>query len=93
LADQTMLEFFYLDRLLSRGGILVFHDYLNPSVHTVTKFVEANRAYTVRPCAAENLRVLVKQEEDSRPWYYFVPFKVPDIAWRTSENRPMVDPG
>jgi predicted O-methyltransferase YrrM len=92
LLDYTMLEFFYLDKLLSPGGILVFHDYLNPSVHAVTKFVEANHSYTVKPCAAENLRMLVKQGEDSRPWYYFVPFLVPDVAWRTSENRPMVAP-
>ena len=90
LMDYTMLEFFYLDKLLSRDGILVFHDYMNPSVYSVVKFVEANHSYAVRPCAAKNLRMLVKKAEDSRPWYYFVPFHVPDIAWRTSDNRQMV---
>ena len=90
LVDYTMLEFFYLDKLIPRGGILVFHDYMNPSVHTATKFIEANHSYSVLPCAEENLRMLVKRDEDVRPWYYFVPLQVPNIAWKTSENRPMV---
>ena len=92
LFDYTLLEFFYLDQILRVGGTLIFHDYLNPSVFTALNYIEANFAYAVADCPARNLRVVTKQAHDTRPWYYFVPFRVPQIAWTSADVRPMVDP-
>jgi hypothetical protein len=41
---------------------------------------------------AGEIEVQLKQNHDTRPWYYFVPFRVPQIAWTSAEVRPMVDP-
>src|SRR5258707_2164724 len=87
LFDFTLLEFFYIDKMLAPGNPIVFHDYCNPSVYAALQFVEANLPYTVVPSSEKNLRILVKESYDSRPWYYFVPFKVPDLAWTSQENR------
>jgi hypothetical protein len=91
LFDFTLLEFFYIDKMLAPGNPIVFHDYCNPSVYAALQFVEANLPYTVVPSAEKNLRILVKENYDSRPWYYFVPFKVPDLAWTSEQNRRPVE--
>jgi predicted O-methyltransferase YrrM len=92
LLDFTMLEFFYIDKMIGPGTKIVFHDYLNPSVFTAVKFIEANLPYLALPCSEKNIRILSKEEHDTRPWYYFVPFQIPDVAWTTLEDRRMVDP-
>ena len=91
LLDYTLLEFFYLDKMLKCGGLIAFHDYVNPSVFTALQYIESNFPYAVQECAAKNLRILAKIENDSRPWYYFIPFRVPEIAWTSIENRQTVD--
>ncbi len=85
--DFTLIEFFYLDRMLETGGTIVFHDYLFPAVRACLNFIEANFPYTVSPTPEKNLRVLTKQSFDERPWYFFMPFSVPQIKWTTVENR------
>ena len=92
LLDFTVLEFFYIDKMLRVGGVMAFHDYQNPSVFAAVNYIEANFPYDVSPCSTRNLRNLVKRENDSRPWYYFVPFRVAQVAWTTLENRPFVEP-
>jgi predicted O-methyltransferase YrrM len=53
--DYALLEFFYVDRLLRVGGVVVFDDTLYPSVRKVCRYVVTNRAYTVvnRPSGPE----------------------------------------
>ncbi len=89
LFDYTLTEFYYLDRILRCDGCIAFHDYQNPSVRSCLNFIETNFHYKVAPCAEPNLRFLVKEAYDDRPWYYFRPFAVPPIAWTTLENREM----
>jgi hypothetical protein len=93
LFDFTLLEFFYIDKMIDIGAQVVFHDYMNPSVYAAAQFIEANLAYSVVTCPEKNLRILRKKENDTRPWYYFVPFQISDVAWTTLENRRTVDRG
>lgn len=48
--DDTLIEFFYIDRLLRTGGVVAFDDASMPAVRKVLRFVAKNRAYRV--CAA-----------------------------------------
>jgi predicted O-methyltransferase YrrM len=48
--DHALLDFFYIDRLLRPGGVVVFDDASLPSVHRVCRFVLTNRRYSVRAC-------------------------------------------
>ena len=89
--DYTMIEFCYLDKILRKGGIVVFHDYCYPSVRACVNFIERNFPYAVIPNNEKNIRVLKKQEDDTRAWYYFRPFEVPQIEWTTVENRQICD--
>lgn len=91
LFDFTLIEFFYLDRMLKSGGTIVFHDYRFPSVRACLNFIEANFSYTVTPTPEKNLRVLKKQRADKRPWYFFTPFSVPQITWTSVENCELCD--
>ena len=43
--DYTLLDFFYIDRMLDPGGIVAFNDCALPSVHRVLSFVTAHRRY------------------------------------------------
>lgn len=45
--DYTLMEFFYIDRLLEVGGVIAFDDTLYPSVRKVCRYIVTNRAYTV----------------------------------------------
>ena len=45
--DYKLLDFFYIDRLLKVGGVVVFDDLLYPSVHRVCRYIITNRAYRV----------------------------------------------
>jgi predicted O-methyltransferase YrrM len=91
LLDFTLLEFFYIDKMIAPGVPIVFHDFCNPSVYTALQFIEANLPYAIIPSLERNLRIILKKSDDTRPWYYFVPFKVPDLAWTTLEGRRAVE--
>ncbi|OAI57868.1 hypothetical protein AYO49_06340, partial [Verrucomicrobiaceae bacterium SCGC AG-212-N21] len=86
LFDYTLIEFAYLDKLLRKNGLLVFHDYNYPSVRACLNYIEKNYAYTVEGREG-SLRILRKREDDQRPWYFFKPFDVPQIEWTTLEGR------
>lgn len=45
--DHTLVDFFFLDRLLEPGGIVVFDDVGYPAIRRVCDFVLTNRAYEV----------------------------------------------
>lgn len=50
--DFTLVDFFYIDRMLRVGGIVVFDDANWPSVRKVCRYIVTNRAYSVVPTAA-----------------------------------------
>jgi len=45
--DFTLVDFFYIDRMLRVGGIVAFDDVGWPSVRKVCRFIATNRAYSV----------------------------------------------
>ncbi|MGH9421612.1 MAG: class I SAM-dependent methyltransferase [Thermoanaerobaculia bacterium] len=51
--DHTLIDFFYIDQMLDIGGHIVFDDTLYPSIHSVVRFVLANRNYEL--AGVENL--------------------------------------
>ncbi len=45
--DHTLVDFFYIDKLLNIGGVVAFDDSYWPSISKVIKFILKNRSYTV----------------------------------------------
>ncbi len=45
--DQKIVDFFYVDRILNVGGVIVFDDCDWPSIHQVCRFIATNRPYRV----------------------------------------------
>ena len=43
--DHTLVDFFYIDRLLDTHGVIVFDDVTYPSINAVVRFVVTNRGY------------------------------------------------
>jgi len=50
LFDYTLIEFFYIDKLLRTGGIISFDDANMPGVQKVCRFISTNRNYKVFDC-------------------------------------------
>jgi predicted O-methyltransferase YrrM len=55
--DSTFVDAYYLDQLLSIGGVMVFHDYAMPGVNRAIAALMAHRPYRV-----------LTQYETPRPW-------------------------
>ncbi|GFE70454.1 class I SAM-dependent methyltransferase [Chroococcus sp. FPU101] len=53
LFDYTLVDFFYIDHLLSIGGYIAFDDIWMPSVRKVVSFVLRNRSYELIPVKIE----------------------------------------
>jgi predicted O-methyltransferase YrrM len=71
LFDFALLDFFYIDRMLDVGGLVVFHDTWKPAVAEVAAFVLANRAYERLPQVDHGLTVLRKLADDDRKgWFH-----------------------
>ncbi len=71
LFDYTLLDFFYIDRMLDVGGLVAFHDTWKPGVNEVVSFVSANRAYERLPQVDHGLTVLRKLGDDTRKgWFH-----------------------
>ena len=47
--DYTLVDFFFLDKMLPPGGLLVLHDLNMPSQKKVLRFILGNRHYEVLP--------------------------------------------
>ncbi len=45
--DHTLVDFFYIDRMLTVGGVVAFDDTDMTSVRKVCRFVATNRSYSV----------------------------------------------
>lgn len=78
--DDTLLEVYYIDKMLVNGGVIILDDRPWPMVGAVVDFLEKNYVHYVVDCAHPRLTFLVKQHEDRRRWYDFEPFRVPVTA-------------
>jgi hypothetical protein len=45
--ESTLLDFFYADRLLAVGGLVVFHDTSFPAVYKAVRYVMTNTTYAL----------------------------------------------
>ncbi|MDJ0894610.1 MAG: class I SAM-dependent methyltransferase [Alphaproteobacteria bacterium] len=75
--EHTMLEWFYADRMIPIGGVVLFDDANAPAVSSVVNFVEANMPYRVARLSTW-LSLAMKTGKDERLWYEFERFEVPD---------------
>ena len=76
LFDHVLLDFFYFDRMLRPGGVVVFHDTWMPAVQKAVGYVVNNRAYerpegrTAELDMETNVVVLTKLARDDRDWFF-----------------------
>lgn len=60
--DYTLVDFFYIDKLLQVGGYVVFDDIWMPGIRKVLYFILQNRGYeVVKTQSSENVAVNVKR--------------------------------
>lgn len=75
--DDVLVDFYLCAPLCAIGGHIVLHDMWMSSIHTVAKYLRANRADVQWvPTPAGNLGVFEKVAEDSRDWRHFRKFEV-----------------
>lgn len=75
--DDVLVDFYLCAPLCAIGGHIVLHDMWMSSIHTVTKYIRANRAdFEWVPTPAGNLGVFKKVGEDTRDWRHFRKFRV-----------------
>lgn len=80
LFDHILIDFFYFDRMLEEGGIVIFHDTWMPAVQKAVGFVLSNRAYeriegrTAEMERQSNVAALRKTGTDDRDWFFDRPF-------------------
>jgi SAM-dependent methyltransferase/predicted O-methyltransferase YrrM len=68
LFDATLVDFFFVDRMLDVGGVVVFHDTWMPAVAQAAAFVRANRAYEPVEAGDASMVALRKLADDDRTW-------------------------
>lgn len=81
--DHTLVDFFFIDRLLRKGGVVAFDDADWPGIRKVCDFVTTNRHYVVTKfvgddVGASSMIAFRKSEDDilpaTRSWTHFVDF-------------------
>jgi len=68
LFDYTLVDFFYADRMLRVGGVVVFHDTWMPAVRQAATYVLENRAYERLAAGDDSMWALRKTGDDERAW-------------------------
>jgi predicted O-methyltransferase YrrM len=86
LFDHTLVDFFYCDKMLRAGGVMVFHDTRMPGVRQAAEYVLANRAYERVGAGDEDMWVLRRTRDDDRAWDFHADF-VSRRAWRPRARR------
>jgi predicted O-methyltransferase YrrM len=59
--DFTLVDFFFIDRMLNVGGVIAFDDAHWPSVRKVCRFVKTNLAYSVLGVHRIGMKSLIKR--------------------------------
>jgi predicted O-methyltransferase YrrM len=75
LYDQIFVDFYFADLLLSRGGMLAFHDTWMRSTQMTLAFIKKNRRdYQAEKSPLGNLAFVRKIGTDTRAWHHFKEF-------------------
>jgi predicted O-methyltransferase YrrM len=86
LFDTTLVDFFYADRMLRVGGVVVLHDTWMPAVDQALSFIVENRAYDRLPEGDGAVAVLRKRGADDRAWDFHSEF-LPEPTRRAALAR------
>lgn len=78
LFDQTMLEAYYIDKMLQKDSLMAFHDRWMPSIRSVAAWLCSNLPYREVDRDSDDLIVLQKTADDTRHWSDFTSFIVPE---------------
>lgn len=74
--DYKFIDFFYADKLLKAGGLLVFHDSLLPSVKKIFRFIKKNKKYRVlttpelQPNLSKKAKYMLAAFIKGKPYWY-----------------------
>jgi predicted O-methyltransferase YrrM len=75
--DATLVEFFYIDKMLADGGVIIMDDRPWPMVGAVVNFIKTNYPHYCLDCSHPRLTFLMKKHKDKRKWYDFRYFEIP----------------
>lgn len=78
--DATMVDVFFADKLLKTGGHLVLDDRAWPMVGAVVNFMVENYHHYEVNLSNKRLSVFRKTAEDTREWFDFWRFSVPQSS-------------
>ena len=70
--DPTFVDFYFIDRMLDVGGVVIFDDFPFPAVQSVIAHVMGNLHYEAVPCPPTRLAAFRKAKADDRDfeqWY------------------------
>jgi predicted O-methyltransferase YrrM len=65
--DAVLVDFFYADLMLEKGGVIALHDTWLPSIKQVARYVRRNRAYDLIG-GDRAMALLQKRDDDRRHW-------------------------
>lgn len=75
LYDAICLDFYYVDKMLSQDGYVLFHDNWMRTTQMVVSFIRHNRKdYRQIRCPVRNVTMFQKTGCDERPWHHFREF-------------------
>jgi predicted O-methyltransferase YrrM len=75
--DATLIEFFYIDKMLDDGGVVIMDDRPWPMVGGVVNFLKENYVHYCVDCRHQRLTFFLKKHKDTRKWYDFRHFEIP----------------
>jgi len=84
--DQTIVELYFLNRMLRLGGMIGLHDYFLPGIYTALQFLLSNLPYSLTSTTA-SVSFIEKQAADGRPWWHFVHFQSSLVSCRVDDDR------
>jgi len=73
--EAALVDFFYCDKVLKSGGMLMIDEAWLPSIQMVSAFIRSNRTdYTEIATPTGSQFLFRKEREDVRAWNHFEPF-------------------
>jgi hypothetical protein len=74
--DHTLIDFFYINKMLDVGGIFVLDDTQFPAIRHVVQHILTYPAYRAVGAVGDVPTSIAFQKiaEDERPWNWFAPF-------------------
>ena len=67
-ADAVFMDFYYVNKLLDEGGIVILDDVQFESIASVVRFALRTFHYESLPCSEERFAILRKVMDDDRGW-------------------------